>query len=167
MLSDGEYSIEVDMTGGTGRAGIKSPTKLTVEKGKMKAEIEWSSPHYDYMEIDGKAYYPINTKGNSLFVVEINQLDAGIPIKAETTAMSKPYTIKYTLLFHSDSISGNNVQNTATTVAANNINNGDGAASGGIYPFVFVGVGIVIVAAGVFARNFLGKKKKNEVVEKV
>ena len=163
MLSDGEYSIGVDMTGGTGRAGIKSPTKLTVEKGKMKAEIEWSSPHYDYMEIGGKAYYPVNTEGNSLFVVEIDKLDAGIPIKAETTAMSKPHTIKYTLLFHSDSISEIGVQSTTTA----NIGNSNNATSGGIYPFVFVGVGIVMIVAGVVTKNFLHKKKKNEVDEKV
>ena len=71
MLSDGEYSIAVELQGGSGRASIKSPTKLTVANGKMQAEIEWSSPYYDYMEVDEKPYYPQNTEGNSLFVIDV------------------------------------------------------------------------------------------------
>ena len=100
-MNDGEYKIGVDLQGGSGKATVTSPTKLTVKDGKMQAEIEWSSSHYDYMEVDGKEYYPINTEGNSLFLIDVPELDTDIPIKAETLAMSEPHMIDYTLTFDS------------------------------------------------------------------
>ena len=100
-MNDGEYKIEVDLQGGSGKATVTSPTKLIVTDGKMQADIEWSSSHYDYMEVDGKEYYPINTEGNSLFLIDVAELDTDIPIKAETLAMSEPHMIDYTLRFDS------------------------------------------------------------------
>ena len=104
-MNDGEYKIEVELQGGSGKATVASPTKLTVTDGKMQAEIEWSSSHYDYMEVDGKEYYPINTEGNSLFLIDVPELDTDIPIKAETLAMSEPHMIDYTLRFDSSTAS--------------------------------------------------------------
>ncbi|MBQ7521889.1 MAG: hypothetical protein IJU14_03320 [Clostridia bacterium] len=146
MLSDGEYNIDVDLTGGSGKATVKSPTKLKVTNGKMQAEIEWSSSHYDYMEVDEKPYYPQNTEGNSLFLIDVVALDKDIPVKAETTAMSTPHTIEYTLHFSSE---------TATQSTDN-----------GIPTTVFLGVGAVIIAIA-FAKNFRHKGKKHEVTETV
>ena len=48
-LGDGTYSIEVTLTGGTGRASVASPLRLTVQDGQMTATLVWSSPNYDYM----------------------------------------------------------------------------------------------------------------------
>ena len=48
-LEDGEYSIEVILEGGSGRATITSPAIMTVRGGKGYVQIEWSSPNYDYM----------------------------------------------------------------------------------------------------------------------
>lgn len=107
-ISDGEYTIEAELTGGTGRAHITSPAKLTVTDGIMNVEIEWSSSNYDYMKVDGKEYYPQNEEGNSLFVVEIHQLDADIPVLAETVAMSEPHMIEYTLYFDSSTLKKEN-----------------------------------------------------------
>ena len=45
-LADGEYTVEVTMEGGSGRASIQSPTELTIENGQAQAEIVWSSSHY-------------------------------------------------------------------------------------------------------------------------
>lgn len=104
MLSDGNYKIDVATEGGSGRASVKSPTKLTVENGEMQAEIEWSSPNYDYMEIDGKEYYPINDGGNSKFLIDVMSLDSDITISAETVAMSQPHMIEYTLHFDSSTV---------------------------------------------------------------
>ena len=101
MLDDGQYSVDVSLTGGSGRANITSPAKITVSDGNIKAEIEWSSPNYDYMEVDGKQYYPVNTEGNSVFEIDVTALDTDIPIKAETLAMSEPHIIDYTLHFDS------------------------------------------------------------------
>ena len=100
-MNDGKYNIEVSLQGGSGKASVTSPTNLIVADGKMQAEIEWSSSHYDYMEVDGKEYYPINTEGNSLFLIDVPELDTDIPIKAETLAMSEPHMIDYTLRFDS------------------------------------------------------------------
>ena len=103
-LSDGSYTINAELSGGSGRAEIKSPAAMTVADGKITAQIEWSSPNYDYMEIDGRGYYPVNTSGNSLFEVEIPAADTDIPVLAETTAMSEPHMIEYSLRFDSASI---------------------------------------------------------------
>ena len=104
MLSDGSYTIDVTIEGGSGRATVKSPAELTVENGYMQAKIEWSSPNYDYMEIDGKEYYPINDVGNSEFLIDVVSLDSDIPISAETVAMSQPHIIDYTLYFDSSTV---------------------------------------------------------------
>lgn len=100
-LNNGEYKISVELEGGSGKASIASPATLTVTDDKMQAEIEWSSSHYDYMEVDGAAYYPVNTEGNSLFIIDVPELDNDIDIKAETLAMSEPHLIEYTLRFDS------------------------------------------------------------------
>ena len=102
--ADGSYTIDVTLTGGSGRAQIKSPADMEIKDGRAAAVIEWSSPNYDYMEIDGHGYYPINTGGNSRFKVEIPAADADIPVLAETTAMSEPHMIEYSLRFDSASI---------------------------------------------------------------
>ena len=104
QLDNGEYTVEVALTGGSGKATVQSPTKLTAEDGKMTAEIRWSSSHYDYMEVDGKEYRPVNTEGNSLFVIDVSELDSDIPVKAETLAMSTPHMIDYTLRFDSETV---------------------------------------------------------------
>lgn len=104
ILSKGEYSIDAQLNGGSGKVHIKSPAKLTVsDNGKMKAEIEWSSPNYDYMKISDNEYYPENKDGNSVFIIDVPELDKDIPLSAETIAMSKPHMIEYTLHFDSSS----------------------------------------------------------------
>ena len=100
--ADGEYTMEVTMTGGSGRASIKSPANITVEKGKYTAEIVWSSSHYEYMTVDGVQYDPVNTEGNSTFLIPVTP-DTDITVQALTTAMSEPHLIEYVL--HFDSVS--------------------------------------------------------------
>ncbi len=95
-ISDGEYAASVTLTGGSGRAGIDSPCRVTVTGGKAEADIIWSSPNYDYMIVGGETYYPINTEGNSEFVIPVD-LDKDMEIQADTTAMSTPHLIDYTL----------------------------------------------------------------------
>lgn len=100
-LEDGAYTIEVALTGGSGRADVDSPAHLTVNQGQMQAQIVWSSPYYDYMEVDGRGYAPINEEGNSVFSIAVPALDEEIAVSAETVAMSMPHTIEYTLRFDS------------------------------------------------------------------
>ena len=103
-LADGEYQIGVTLTGGSGKATVESPAKLTVNGGKMTAVIVWSSPNYDQMIVDGTQYLPVPRAGNSTFEIPVSALDADLPIQAETTAMSEPHMINYTLNFDSSSI---------------------------------------------------------------
>lgn len=103
-LRDGQYTVEVVLSGGSGRANVGSPTEITVADGAMTARIIWSSPHYDFMLVDGTKYLPVNTSGNSAFEIPVSALNSDIAISAETTAMSEPHVIDYTLRFDSTTL---------------------------------------------------------------
>lgn len=103
-LADGIYTAEVELVGGSGKASVESPAKLTVEGGQVTAEIIWSSSNYDYMIVGGEKYLPMNTEGNSTFEIPAEAFDWRLPVKADTTAMSEPHEIAYTLRFDSASI---------------------------------------------------------------
>ena len=97
--ADGEYTCNVTLEGGSGRASVESPAALTVADGKMTATIVWSSPNYDYMIVDGEKYLPTNTEGNSTFEIPVAALDTALSVTADTVAMSTPQEIEYTLTF--------------------------------------------------------------------
>ena len=99
-LEDGEYTAEVTLTGGTGKASVNSPARIFVEDGKLTAEIIWSSSHYEYMTLDGVQYDRTDNGGNSTFLIPVS-LDTDIAVSALTTAMSEPHLIDYTLHFDS------------------------------------------------------------------
>lgn len=103
-LADGEYTVEVELSGGSGRASVQSPAKLTVENGVAFADIVWSSSNYDYMMVNGEKILPISTENGSEFIIPVIGFDFNMPVSADTTAMSTPYEIEYTLKFISDSI---------------------------------------------------------------
>ena len=106
---DGEYSIQVDLEGGSGKASVTSPTLITVQDGAVTAHIQWSSSNYDYMIVDGKKYLPVNEEGgNSEFEIPVLAMDEAMPVIADTTAMGTPHEINYTLTFYSDSIGSKN-----------------------------------------------------------
>ncbi len=103
--SDGEYSIEVNMTGGSGRASISSPTLLIVRNGRAYARLIWSSSYYDYMIVENRVYHNLATDGgNSVFEIPILAMDTAMPVVADTTAMGEPVEINYTLAFYSESV---------------------------------------------------------------
>lgn len=140
-MSDGTYKIDVVLGGGSGRATITSPATLVVKEGCAYAQIEWSSSHYDYMKVGETTYDPINTDGNSVFELPVTVMDKPMDVIADTTAMSVPHEIEYTLTFASDSITS-----------------GRQAAPGQqiIYLAVVVAAGVVVV--------ILTKKKKSKEV---
>lgn len=100
QLSDGTYKIDLDFEGGSGKASISSPARVTISNGDAIATVEWSSPNYDYMLIDGEKYMPVNTEGNSVFEIPVI-LDEPMQVIGDTVAMSTPHEIEYTLTFHS------------------------------------------------------------------
>lgn len=103
-LSDGEYTVDVTLSGGSGRASVQSPAKLTVSGGAASAEVVWSSSNYDYMRIGEEKFLPVNTEGNSTFVIPVSCFDREITVYADTIAMSEPHEIEYRLMFDSASV---------------------------------------------------------------
>ena len=104
-LTDGCYTVEVSMEGGSGRVSVESPAKLVVKDQKAVAEVVWSSPNYDYMKVGEEKFLPVNQGGEtSVFEIPVTVFDRKMAVAADTTAMSTPHEIEYTLLFDSSSI---------------------------------------------------------------
>ena len=104
-MPDGEYSIEVNMTGGSGRASVSSPTWLIVKDGHAYARLLWSSSYYDYMIVDEVRYDNLTDDGsNSTFIIPITEMDDEIDVVADTTAMGDPVEVEYHLTFYSATI---------------------------------------------------------------
>lgn len=107
-LEDGEYTVEVTLEGGSGKASVASPAQLTVENGQAYALIVWSSSNYDYMKVDDVQYDMVNQElglqGGSAFKIPVSGFDWKMAVKADTTAMSEPHEIDYTLYFDSTTI---------------------------------------------------------------
>ena len=101
-LFDGEFYVNVELTGGSGKASVETPALLKIEDGKAYATIRWSSNKYDFMIVDGERYDPVNAEGeNSTFVIPVAGFDYPLPVQADTTAMSSAHLIDYTLSFDS------------------------------------------------------------------
>ncbi len=99
-LEDGTYNVEVTLEGGSGRAMVVSPTQITVKNGKITATIIWSSSHYDYMLVGGEKYLNEAADGEgSTFTIPVDDLDQPLSVVGDTTAMSQPHEIEYTLYF--------------------------------------------------------------------
>lgn len=101
--SDGTYTVEVSLSGGSGRASVQSPAALVIEGDSMTATIVWSSPYYEYMLVDGVRYEPIQEDGNSTFEIPV-VLDTDLAVSASTIAMSEPHLVDYTLRLDSASL---------------------------------------------------------------
>ena len=114
--------------------------KQKVKKGKAYAKIIWSSPNYDYMILEKKTYYPENKEGNSEFLLPVLAFDKPIKVNADTTAMSVPHEIEYTLTFEKSSISGTGNKNV-----------------------IFIKVGIIsLILVAIVGIVFLRKKKRGK-----
>ena len=95
--------LKEDDEGGSGKANIQSPCTLTVADGKMTATIVWSSSHYDYMLVDGERCDVLSTENGSTFEIPVAALDTPLAVVGDTTAMSTPHEIDYTLTFDASS----------------------------------------------------------------
>lgn len=143
QLADGNYTVEVAMEGGSGRATIESPAALSVEDGQAMAQITWSSNHYDYMIVGGEKYLPVSIDEHSVFEIPVEVFDEGIDVIGDTTAMSTPHEVEYTLTFASDSIQGEN-----------------GGSTGGAGS-TMAAAGIVILAVAAAIAATVMRKKRN------
>lgn len=104
-LADGTYTVAVSMEGGSGKVTVESPAELTVKDQKAVATVVWSSPNYDYMKVGEEKFLPVNQGGEtSMFEIPVTVFDRKMAVAADTTAMSTPHEIEYTLQFDSASI---------------------------------------------------------------
>lgn len=108
-LEDGEYSVSVDMSGGSGKASVTSPTLLKVENGMPVARIQWSSANYDYMIVDGTKYDNLSEEGmNSVFEIPVLCWDQEMEVIGDTTAMGSPVEVHYQFMFYQESVGSKN-----------------------------------------------------------
>lgn len=141
-LKDGRYSVNVALTGGSGRSSVSTPTLMIVEDGKAYVELLWSSPHYDWMRVGGVTYTNEAPEGsNSVFTVPIPEFDAVIPVVADTTAMGDPVAIQYSLTFYEESI-------------------GDEALIPQLAAKKVVIFAVIIIVVGFFLNMFVKKRRK-------
>ncbi len=103
-LTEGSYLVDALLEGGSGKASIESPAVLTYDGETCMLQVVFSSPHYDYMLVDDVRYDRVNTEGNSMFLIPVDGFDYRMSVVADTTAMSKPHEISYTILLDSKSI---------------------------------------------------------------
>lgn len=103
-LEDGEYQVDVRLEGGSGKASVASPARFTVEGNQATVTLVMSSSNYDYVKVDGVQYDPVTLEGGSTFEIPLLGFDWNMPITADTTAMSIPHEIDYTLCFDSATI---------------------------------------------------------------
>ena len=103
----------VTLEGGSGKASVESPCPVLERSGELLALITWSSSHYDFMIVDGEKILPVNTEGNSQFEIPLKSSaesagtsrteslpeDCEMQVQADTTAMSTPHLVDYTLSF--------------------------------------------------------------------
>ena len=99
-LSDGTYTPTLfTVSGGTGKVTITCP-EVTVSGGSAEARISFSSPHYEWVRVDGVQYDPENKEEKDRKTSEFRipvRLDEEFGITGLTTAMSEPHEIEYTL----------------------------------------------------------------------
>lgn len=99
-----EYSCQVSLEGGSGRATVDSPAKVVVEGDNKTVRLVWSSPNYDYMVVDGKHYDNEAVPGkNSVFTIPFDSYDEAFTVIGDTTAMSTPHEIEYLITVYSPS----------------------------------------------------------------
>lgn len=119
-LLDGEYSIELDFFGGTGRTKVVSPTVLTVKEGKSWARLVFTSPNYDYVRVGEETYLPVQGEDFSVFEIPVVVFDRPMIVIGDTIAMSTPHEVEYQLTFHLDSAAAISEDSTAEITRESN-----------------------------------------------
>lgn len=105
LPKEGTYLIDVTISGGSGKASIASPAELVVfPDGTASVTVIWSSANYDYMLVDGERYEPAIADGHSMFVIPVKSIHKPLEVIADTTAMSTPHEIAYTITFDAASL---------------------------------------------------------------
>ena len=106
-LTDGDYTIAVSLSGGSGRASVESPAKLVVSGETRTAGDRVEQP---ILRIYAGGWSAVRAAafGRKLRISEspIRVLDTDMEVSASTIAMSQPHLVEYTLRFDSSTIQG-------------------------------------------------------------
>lgn len=121
-ISDAEIVVNIKLEGGSGKTSVTSPSKAVKDGDKYNVSVEFSSSNYDYVIYKDEKYLPVNTDGNSLFILPVDDIDSSIDIIADTVAMSKPHEIQYTLSFSRGELSCDGNQKDAENGDSNSQN---------------------------------------------
>lgn len=99
LPEDGVYLADVTLEGGSGKSTVESPAMVTIKDGNAYAAVVWSSSNYDYMIVDGEKILNESTEGNSTFTIPVAAFGEKFSVIGDTTAMSTPHEVEYTLCF--------------------------------------------------------------------
>lgn len=126
--------IGVTLSGGTGKAGVESPAEADIRGDTAQVTIVFSSEFYDYMIVDGEKYLNESEAGeHSSFTIPVSTNADSIDVTADTTAMSRPHEIDYTLTFdwnYSDEAGTAQSGNTGSTAGTEGLETGDVSGNG-------------------------------------
>ncbi len=96
------YSCQVSLEGGSGKATVDSPAEVVVTAGSKTVKLVWSSSHYDYMLVSDVRYdNEAAPDEKSVFTIPFEEFDTAFTVIGDTTAMSTPHEIEYTLTVYS------------------------------------------------------------------
>lgn len=118
-ITDGEYSCNVTLTGGSGKATVESPATVVVEGEEKTVKLVWSSSHYDYMVADDVKYdNEAAVDENSVFTIPFSEFDEPFIVIGDTTAMSTPHEIEYELTVYAPGENGDDEAKESTDTKA-------------------------------------------------
>ena len=107
-MDDGDYAIPVSLEGGSGKASVTTPAALKVKDGTAVMTLVWGSENYDYMISGGVKYQRVSEEGYSTFEIPVTSFTQPMTVIADTTAMSVPHEVEYTLTLSPDDIMAGN-----------------------------------------------------------
>lgn len=107
-MDDGDYAIPVALEGGSGKASVTTPAALKITDGTAILTLVWGSENYDYMISGGVRYDRVNEDGYSTFEIPVTSFTQPMTVIADTTAMTVPHEVEYTLTLSPDDIMAGN-----------------------------------------------------------
>lgn len=99
---ESSFLAEVYLEGGSGKSGLQTPAAVITKDGRSSVVLVFKSTSYDYVILDGTKYLNENAGGYSTFTLPVTLPLSDIHIAADTTAMSVPHEVSYTVRFTGD-----------------------------------------------------------------
>lgn len=90
-------AVTPTLEGGTGKTTVKSVDTFKDLNGNLMAIVTWSSKSLDFMQVGDVMYFTLGTAGNPCTFIVPVEMDTEMPVSVQTSAMSAPHLIDYTL----------------------------------------------------------------------